>query len=72
MIKEVVETNKQQKKSYEKEIDKKKILKENLNKKDFEFFSIFKSQASGIENVRFPDSPDFEELPDFQTRLGVR
>jgi hypothetical protein len=34
------------------------------------FSSIFKranSPASGKENVRFPDSPDFENLPDFPT-----
>ena len=37
------------------------------------FFSIFKSPASGKENiqVRFPDSPDFENLPDFQTGRDV-
>ena len=29
------------------------------------FFSIFK-------NVRFPDSPDFENLPDFRTGRDVR
>ena len=39
------------------------------------FFSIFKtvkSPASGKENVRFPDSPDFEIFPDFQTGRDVR
>ena len=39
---------------------KKKIWK----KKILDFFSIFKSPASGKENVRFPDSPDFENLLD--------
>ena len=34
-------------------------------------FKSFKSPASGKENVRFPDSPDFEKLPDFQTRRDV-
>ena len=31
-----------------------------------------KSPASGKENVRFPDSPDFENLPDFRTGRDVR
>ena len=39
------------------------------------FSSIFKrvkSPASGKENVRFPDSPDFENLLDFRTGRDVR
>ena len=36
------------------------------------FFSSVKSPASGKENVRFPDSPDFENLPDFRTGRDVR
>ena len=36
------------------------------------FFEIVKSTASGKENVQFPDSPDFENFPDFQTRHDVR
>ena len=43
------------------------------------FFFIFssicksvKSPASGKENVRFPDSPDFENFPDFLTRRDIR
>ena len=36
------------------------------------FSSSFKSPASGKENVRFPDSPDFENLPDFRTGRDVR
>ena len=39
------------------------------------FLSIFKSvksPASGKENVRFLDSPDFENLPDFRTGRDVR
>ena len=35
-------------------------------------FKSFKSPASGKENVRFPDSPDFENLPDFRTGRDVR
>ena len=35
------------------------------------FFSIFKSQVSGKENVQLPDSPDFENLPDFWTGCDV-
>ena len=38
----------------------------------FLIFRSFKSPASGKENVRFPDSPDFENLPDFRTGLDVR
>ena len=47
-------------------------------KQNFEkqiFFSIFKSvksTASGKENVRFPDSPDLENFPDFRTGRDVR
>jgi hypothetical protein len=44
------------------------VLKVN-NKKKIDFV---KSPASGKENVRFPNSPDFENLPDFQTGLDVR
>ena len=40
--------------------------------KFLKFFSIFKSPASRKENVRFPDSPDFDNLPDFRTGLDVR
>ena len=39
------------------------------------FFSNFKSvqsPASGKENVRFPNSLDFENLPDFRTGRDVR
>ena len=36
------------------------------------FFSSVKSPASGKENVRFPDSLDFENLPDFRTGRDVR
>ena len=39
--------------------------------KNLIFFEIVKSPASGKENVRFPDSPDFENFPDFQTRHDV-
>ena len=55
---------------------KKKIEKKIWKKKNyflfFYFFPIFKSPASGKENVRFPDSPDFDNLPDFQTGRDVR
>ena len=50
-------------------------LFENAKKKIWIFFSIFKngrSPASGKENVRFLDSPDFENLPDFRTGRDVR
>ena len=55
-------------------------MKEKLKKrfKNFEifwgdfFFFIFKSPASGMENVRFLDSPDFENLSVFQTGRDVR
>ena len=32
----------------------------------------FAGQASGKENIRFPDSPDFEDLPDIGTGHDVR
>jgi hypothetical protein len=43
----------------------------------FFFFSLnifhsVKSPASGKENVRFPDSPDFENSPDIRTGRDVR
>ena len=43
-------------------------------KKYLHFFYIFKSLASGKENVRFrfPDSPDFENLFDFRTKHDVQ
>ena len=59
-------------------MNKKQIWKKNLKKKfkkKFDFFSIFKkvySPASGKENFRFPDSPDFENSPDFLTGRDVR
>ena len=43
--------------------------------KKIDFFNIFisvKSPVSGKENVRFPDSPDFEKSLDFQTGRDVR
>ena len=33
----------------------------------FSQYGSLSSPASGKENVRFPDSPDFENLPDFRT-----
>ena len=54
---------------------KKQFEKKN-EKKNVEFFFdsflIFKSPAFGKENVQFPDSPDFENLPDLQTGRDVR
>ena len=50
----------------------KKICKRKLKKKNLDFFSIFKSPASGKENVQFPDSLDFENLVKFQTGRDVR
>ena len=32
------------------------------------FVDLQQCAASGKENVRFPDSPDFENLPDFRTK----
>ena len=58
----------------------KKIFEKNFEKKKnskffFSFFFVFnsiKSPVSGKENVRFLDSPDFENSPDFQTGRDVR
>ena len=58
----------------------KKLRKKEFEKKFEIFFEIFfflifrsfKSPASGKENVRFPDSPDFENSPDFRTGRDVR
>jgi hypothetical protein len=57
-----------------KKILKKKNLKKNLTIFFFlsSTFKSGKSPASGKENVRFPDSPDFENLPDFRTGRDVR
>ena len=41
-------------------------------KKNLDFLSIFKSPVSGKENVQFPDSPGFDNLPDFRTGRDVR
>ena len=41
----------------------------NLEKK---MIKSVKSLASGKENVRFPDSPDFENLPAFRNGCDVR
>ena len=52
-----------------------KMNKENLDlfwNFDFDFFSIFKSSASGKQNVRFPYSPDSEKLQDFRTGRDVQ
>ena len=38
----------------------------------FLFFKCVNSPASGKENVRFLDNPDFEKLPDFRTGRDVR
>ena len=51
-------------KNHEKNIFEKK-------KKNNSFKSV-KSPASGKGNVQFPDSSDFENLPDFCTRCDVR
>ena len=50
----------------------KKKFEKKIEKKIDDFFSIFKSPASRKENVRFPASPDFENLPDFRTGRDVR
>jgi hypothetical protein len=58
--------------------EQKKIMKKSLKKslkkklKIYIFFPIFKCPASGKENVQFPDSPDFEKLPDSGAGLDVR
>ena len=52
-----------------------RLLFENYTNNFFEFFFIFKSSyspASGYENIRFPDSPDFEKFPDFRTERDVQ
>ena len=51
---------------------KKKIENFSLKFLFFWIFFYFKSPASGKENVRFPDSPDFENLPEFRTGRDVR
>ena len=57
-----------------------KILRPNKQKKNLEkntknriFFDFYRveSPASGKENNWFPDSPDFENLPDFGTGRDV-
>ena len=37
-----------------------------------DFFSIFKSLASGKENIQFPVSPDLKNFPDFRIGRDVR
>ena len=54
-----------------KELKKTKKHLKISEKKIFIIFSIFKSPVAGKENGRFPDSPDFENLPDFWTRCVV-
>ena len=60
---------------FEKKLKNWKIEK-NLKKNYFLIFSSifksFKSPASRKENVRFPNSPDFENLPDFRTGRDVQ
>ena len=56
------------------ESKQKKFIKKKMK---LDFFSIkisvkSLSPASGKENVRFLDSPDFESLPDFPTGRDVR
>ena len=46
-------------------LDQKEILKKKRKKS-------VKSLASGKENVWFPDSLDFENLPDFRTEHDVQ
>ena len=64
IIRTFYQINKQQQQQQQKKWKKKYEI--------FEIFSIFKSPASRKENVRFPDSPDFDNLPDFRTGLDVR
>ena len=45
------------------------INKQNMN---FPISKSVKSLASRKENVRFPDSPDFEKKMDFQTKRDVQ
>ena len=52
-----------------------KILKKKIEKTIGFFIFIFncvKSLPSGKNNVLFPDSPDFENFPDFRTGRNVR
>ena len=60
-------------------INKKKIEKKIEKKRKIGFLKIFssifksfKSPASGKENVWFPDSPDFDNFPEFRTGRDVR
>ena len=61
-------------------INKKKIWKKKIEKKVWKkkvlifsfIFKSVKSPASGKENIRFPDSPDFVNFPDIRTRRDVR
>jgi len=50
----------------------KKLNKKNLNKLFSSIFKSFKNPASGKENAQFPDSPDFENFPDYQAGRDVR
>ena len=54
----------------EKKNKKIKILKKRIG--SFSIFKSVKSLASGKEDVQFPDSPDFENLPDFRTGRDVQ
>jgi hypothetical protein len=51
---------------------KKKKIKKKIQKKISSIFKSVKSLAPGRENVWFPDSPDFENLPEFWTKRDVR
>ena len=55
------------------QINKQKNLEEEKSEKKvlILFFPFLKSPASGKENVRFPDSPDFEISLDFRTGYDV-
>ena len=50
---------------------KKKFEKKVLKFYFLYFFPIFKSPVSGKENVWFPVSPDFDNLPDFRTGRDI-
>ena len=64
----------------QKNLEKKKFEKKKIERFEEIFFLLFfsytfksvKSPASGKENIRFPDSPDFENMLDFRTGRDVR
>ena len=55
--------------------NKKKIFEKRKKKKSgiiLEVFGSFRSPTSRKENIQFPNSPDFDNFPDFLTKRIVR